>query len=274
MSAPVTVLIDGTVAVVTVTNPPVNAIDDAVLEGLGAAAEQLAGDRAVRAVVLTGAGDKAFMAGADLNAFKEMLDGASSIDHHTALTRRVFGAWESLPQPTVAAIQASAVGGGLEAAAGRARLRADARFRVLAGQLESLSPLAVLGRGYAVCWTADRTAVLRSAAAVAPGDRVRVTGEVTDRGGRSVLRVRSLRPAEAADADWPRALRLFGALAVVTSGLARVRRINLGATLRAVAPVLAAATFTLGATAVVAKLHQVPALASVVPRVFRPRTCQ
>ncbi len=129
MSAPVTVLIDGTVAVVTVTNPPVNAIDDAVLEGLGAAAEQLAGDRAVRAVVLTGAGDKAFMAGADLNAFKEMLDGASSIDHHTALTRRVFGAWESLPQPTVAAIQASAVGGGLEAALVCDLLVADERAR-------------------------------------------------------------------------------------------------------------------------------------------------
>ena len=129
MSEPVIVLIDGPVAVVTVTNPPVNAIDDAVLEGLGAAAAELAANRSVRAVVLTGAGDKAFMAGADLNAFKEMLAGASSIEHHTALTRRVFGAWESLPQPTVAAIQASAVGGGLEAALVCDLLVADARAR-------------------------------------------------------------------------------------------------------------------------------------------------
>ena len=63
----------------------------------------------------------------------------------------------------------------LQATAERARLRADARFRTLAGRLESLSPLAVLGRGYAVCWNADRTAVVRSAATVVPGDRVHVT---------------------------------------------------------------------------------------------------
>lgn len=58
---------------------------------------------------------------------------------------------------------------------GRARHRADARFRVLAGRLENLSPLAVLARGYAVCWNADRTAIIRSAAAVPAGQRVRVT---------------------------------------------------------------------------------------------------
>jgi exodeoxyribonuclease VII large subunit len=38
-----------------------------------------------------------------------------------------------------------------------------------------LSPLAVLGRGYAVCWNADRTAIIREAAAVSPGEHVRVT---------------------------------------------------------------------------------------------------
>jgi exodeoxyribonuclease VII large subunit len=63
----------------------------------------------------------------------------------------------------------------LGAAAERTRLRADARFRSLAGRLESLSPLAVLGRGYAVCWTGDRSAVVRSASTVSTGDRVHVT---------------------------------------------------------------------------------------------------
>jgi exodeoxyribonuclease VII large subunit len=60
-------------------------------------------------------------------------------------------------------------------AADRAQHRADARFRALAGRLENLSPLAVLGRGYAVCWNADKTAIIRRAESVAPGDAVRVT---------------------------------------------------------------------------------------------------
>jgi exodeoxyribonuclease VII large subunit len=63
----------------------------------------------------------------------------------------------------------------LSAASGRSRHRADTRFRALAGRLENLSPLAVLGRGYAVCWNADRTAIVRSAASVNPGDTVQVT---------------------------------------------------------------------------------------------------
>ncbi|MEZ5417623.1 MAG: exodeoxyribonuclease VII large subunit [Vicinamibacterales bacterium] len=53
--------------------------------------------------------------------------------------------------------------------------RADARARESAARLHALSPLAVLGRGYAVCWTGDRTALIRRAGQVAPGDRVRVT---------------------------------------------------------------------------------------------------
>jgi exodeoxyribonuclease VII large subunit len=57
----------------------------------------------------------------------------------------------------------------------RRRERAAAALGAVAGRLETLSPLAVLGRGYAVCWNADRTAVLRDAAQTSPGDRVRVT---------------------------------------------------------------------------------------------------
>ena len=53
--------------------------------------------------------------------------------------------------------------------------RADGRLRECAGRLDTLSPLAVLARGYAVCWTADRTSIVRDAAQVDAGDRIAVT---------------------------------------------------------------------------------------------------
>jgi exodeoxyribonuclease VII large subunit len=65
--------------------------------------------------------------------------------------------------------------GRLSSAISRRRHRADNQLRDSAARLESLSPLAVLGRGYAVCWNADRTAIIRQASATKPGDRVRVT---------------------------------------------------------------------------------------------------
>jgi len=57
----------------------------------------------------------------------------------------------------------------------RRRHRAQSQLRDYASRLETLSPLAVLGRGYAVCWNEDRTRVLRDASEVAPGDPVSVT---------------------------------------------------------------------------------------------------
>jgi exodeoxyribonuclease VII large subunit len=54
-------------------------------------------------------------------------------------------------------------------------LAKESRARELAARLDTLSPLAVLGRGYAVCWNESRTSIIRSAAAAAPGNKVRVT---------------------------------------------------------------------------------------------------
>jgi exodeoxyribonuclease VII large subunit len=81
------------------------------------------------------------------------------------------------PRHRLAAIRTQLVerDGALTRAMSRRVHSADARFKGLVGRLDTLSPLAVLGRGYAVAWDASRTRILRDAATVASGERVRVT---------------------------------------------------------------------------------------------------
>lgn len=67
-----------------------------------------------------------------------------------------------------------AADGQLVARVQAARHRADGRMRTLAGRLENLSPLAVLSRGYAVCWAADGRTIVRDATTIAPGETVHV----------------------------------------------------------------------------------------------------
>ena len=85
---------------------------------------------------------------------------------------------------TQLAVRMTAADVRLRAAAAAGARAAEARARELAGRLDALSPLAVLGRGYAVCWNDARTGIIRSSRGVAPGDGVRVTlseGELTCR---------------------------------------------------------------------------------------------
>jgi exodeoxyribonuclease VII large subunit len=65
--------------------------------------------------------------------------------------------------------------GRLSGAVRRRQHRAVAQLGAAAGRLDTLSPLAVLARGYAVAWNEDKTRVLRDASTVAPGDTVHVT---------------------------------------------------------------------------------------------------
>jgi exodeoxyribonuclease VII large subunit len=83
------------------------------------------------------------------------------------------------PRHRLARVRATLVAedGRLHGAAARRLNRAQGRFREQAARLEGLSPLAVLGRGYAVCWDGDRTRIVRDPAALAPGDPIRVTLE-------------------------------------------------------------------------------------------------
>jgi len=101
-------------AVITLNRPPANAISLELMQELNRALSELEDDRAVRAVIITGAGDRIFCAGADLgNAFSGP-DVASFIRFGNSVIRRV----ERFPKPVVAAINGHALGGGCEIAMG------------------------------------------------------------------------------------------------------------------------------------------------------------
>ena len=77
------------------------------------------------------------------------------------------------PRHRLAAVRARLVVARRPAGASRLTRRlhvADSRFKALAARLDGLSPLAVLARGYAVCWDDARTRILRDAATVNAGD--------------------------------------------------------------------------------------------------------
>ena len=103
------------VAVLTVNRPDkLNALNDMVVAELGQAAAQLAADTAVRGVILTGAGPKAFVAGADIGdlARQGVLDG-----RQRALNgQRMLAAFEHMGKPVLAAVNGFALGGGCELA--------------------------------------------------------------------------------------------------------------------------------------------------------------
>jgi enoyl-CoA hydratase len=120
---------EGSVAVVTVARPEVmNALNRATNEELLRVARELHREPEVRAVVLTGAGDKAFVAGADIAEFRGM--NPEQARQSSWLGRKVIEAIEGAPQPWLAAVNGFALGGGCELALGcDIRFAADnARF--------------------------------------------------------------------------------------------------------------------------------------------------
>ncbi|MEG0719766.1 MAG: 3-hydroxyacyl-CoA dehydrogenase NAD-binding domain-containing protein [Comamonas sp.] len=99
--------LDGEVLVVSINNPPVNALGQAVRAGLLAAVEQAAANAAVKALLIVGEG-KAFIAGADIREFGKPAVAPSLPD--------VCNALEASDKLVVAAIHGAALGGGLEVA--------------------------------------------------------------------------------------------------------------------------------------------------------------
>src|SRR5215475_1564462 len=102
----------GDIGVITINNPPVNALSPGVPEGILAGLQMAEKDGSITAVVLIGGG-RTFIAGADIKEFGKITSGEKKRDIGLA---PVLGALENSPKPVVCAIHGTALGGGLETA--------------------------------------------------------------------------------------------------------------------------------------------------------------
>lgn len=106
---------NGAVAVLTVNRPKaLNAINKDVLDGLAAALDAIESDADIRAAVLTGAGGKAFVAGADIAAMAEL--SAVEAETFAAFGQAILNRLASCRVPVIAAVGGFALGGGCELA--------------------------------------------------------------------------------------------------------------------------------------------------------------
>ena len=107
---------EGTVALLTIDNPPVNALKAALLEELEAELLRLDEDEGTRAIVIRGAGERAFVAGADIKEFPALRDAPPQEGGSARGIQKVGGVIDRMRTPTIAAIHGFCLGGGLELA--------------------------------------------------------------------------------------------------------------------------------------------------------------
>ena len=105
---------DGPVALLTIDNPPVNVLSAAVLAALRESLERVRADPAARVVVLAGAAERAFAAGANIREMAPM--GPDEARVHGGNGQATTRAIERLPLPVIAAVHGSCLGGGCEIA--------------------------------------------------------------------------------------------------------------------------------------------------------------
>jgi enoyl-CoA hydratase len=167
MTTSSTVLVDRDDSIVTITlNRPdkLNALSVELVTELARAVNELAGDGSVRCAIVTGAGDKAFAAGADIAAMSTMT--VAQAKTFADLGHHVGAAMEALPFPVIAAVNGFALGGGCEIAlccdfiyaSDRAKLgQPEVNLGVIPGfgGTQRLSRRVGIGRARELCMTGD-----------------------------------------------------------------------------------------------------------------------
>ena len=153
----VALAIDGPIATVTLNNPAkMNALTLEAWAGLGEAMTAVSGDESLRCVVIRGAGERAFSAGADISEFPDIRANGEQARVYGKVVAAALSALTGCLHPTVAAIQGVCTGGGMEVACGcDIRIaNASSRFGVPINRLghafayaEMATVLPVVGRG-------------------------------------------------------------------------------------------------------------------------------
>jgi len=108
--------VEAGVAVLTLDNPPLNLVTLELTRPLHDELERLAADPAVRVLVVTGAGGRAFCAGSDVREFTTFMRAGAVVAGKLALENAAWSRLDDFPRPTIAALDGLAYGGGLELA--------------------------------------------------------------------------------------------------------------------------------------------------------------
>jgi enoyl-CoA hydratase len=153
------------VATITINRPDkLNALNEEVLRELAQAIADIGKDANIRCAILTGAGEKAFVAGADIGAMAEMTPAQAR--HFATLGQRILASIEELPFPVIAAVNGFALGGGCEIALAcdfiyaseKAKLgQPEVNLGVIPGfgGTQRLARRVGIGRARELCYTGD-----------------------------------------------------------------------------------------------------------------------
>ena len=130
----VKVSVEDRIAILTIDHPPANAFNEQTVRDLASAFDEVSANPEVKAIIITGAGQFAFVAGADINEIKEQIDNARAgkgVKRELIVEgQKLFNRIEQSTKPVIAAINAVCLGGGQELAmACHMRIASDtARF--------------------------------------------------------------------------------------------------------------------------------------------------